>query len=517
MNENDLFSVRRALLSVSDKTGIVEFAQFLAAQEMEILSTGGTARLLREHGVAVTEVSDYTGFPEIMDGRLKTLHPKVHGGLLGRRGQDCAAMAEHGIGAIDLLAVNLYPFEQTVSRPGVAFDEAVENVDIGGPAMIRAASKNHERVAVVVDPADYATLMRELRENDGGISQALRLRLAVKAFQRTAAYDAAISRWLARAAGGADDDEWPATLTPSFGRVSVLRYGENPHQRAAFYTDSGDGLAGAEQLQGKTLSYNNIADASVAYECVCCFEAPACVIVKHATPCGAACAAAPDRAYRRAVEGDPVSAFGGIVAFNRPLDAPTAREIAAKQFAEVIIAPAVAKDALEVLGEKAALRVLVCTAPVGGRRYSSVLGGVLVQEADRDDVSEATLKVMTKRRPRESEIEDLLFAWRVAGFVKSNAIVFAREGATAGIGGGQTSRVDSVRIAAAKSRAHAGKSPVMASDAFFPFRDGIDAAAEAGVTAVIQPGGSKRDDEVIAAADEHDIAMVFTGVRHFRH
>ncbi len=531
MSESDLLPVRRALLSVSDKTGIVELAQFLTSRGTQILSTGGTAHLLRKHQIAVAEVSDYTRFPEIMDGRLKTLHPKVHGGLLGRGERDCAAMLEHGIEPIDLLVVNLYPFERTVGRVGVSFEEGVENIDVGGPAMIRAASKNHEHVAVVVDPADYEMIMHEIRDG-GGISRTLRLKLAAGAFQRTAAYDVAIGQWLgqqpvqlparppahppAAVAGG----DWPATLKPSFARVSVLRYGENPHQRAAFYTDSGDGLAGAEQLQGKALSYNNIADASAACECAACFDAPVCVIVKHATPCGVACAASPDQAYRRAVEADPASAFGGIVAFNRALDAQTAREIVARQFAEVVIVPEVAKDVLKILGEKTALRVLTYTASSGGGcEYRSVLGGVLVQACDCDEVTAKDLTVATKKPPRESELEDLLFAWRVVRWVKSNAIVFAHDAVTTGIGAGQTSRVDSVRIAAEKSREHGftGKPLVMASDAFFPFRDGIDAAVEAGVTAVIQPGGSVHDDKVIAAADEHGITMVFTGVRHFRH
>ncbi len=541
MNESGLASIRRALLSVSDKTGIVELARFLTAHGVDVLSTGGTARLLREHGIAATEVSDYTGFPEIMDGRLKTLHPKIHGGLLGRREQDRAVMSEHGIGPIDLLAVNLYPFEQTAGKAGVAFDKAVEKIDVGGPAMIRAASKNHRHVAVMVEPADYAAVMREMRDR-GGISRALRSQLAVKAFARTAAYDTAISGWLARAAAGSESEpaprpesgeEWPATLNLSLRRVSPLRYGENPHQKAAFYADadagSAGGLAGAEQMQGKALSYNNIADASVACECAYGFDAPACVIVKHANPCGAACADSPGEAYRRAVAADPVSAFGGIVAFNRVLDAGTARGIVGERFAEVIVAPGVAQDALDVLAAKPALRVLVCPAPApgrpghpghpGGRVCHSVFGGVLVQERDRGAACAADLAVKTQRRPGAGELDDLLFAWRVVKFVKSNAIVLAHGAATAGIGAGQASRIGAVRIAGAKSREQdfAGKPPVMASDAFFPFRDGIDAAAAAGVTAVIQPGGSIRDGEVIAAADEHGVAMVFTGVRHFRH
>ena len=545
MSGNGVSSVRRALLSVSDKTGIVELAGLLASRGIEIISTGGTSRLLRGHGVAVTEVADYTGFPEIMDGRVRTLHPKVHGGLLGRGERDAATASEHGIGAIDLLVVNLYPFERTVSRAGVAFEEAIENIDVGGPAMIRAASKNHRYVTVVVDPADYDVVGREIRER-GGISRRLRSELAVKAFKRTAAYDAAIAGWLARAVAGAggagsgrrgdrggpgeasaarsgEDEAWPETLELSLRRVSPLRYGENHHQEAAFYAEAGavaSGLAGAGQLQGKALSYNNIADASTACECVHGFDMPACVIVKHANPCGAACAGTSREACLRAVAADPESAFGGIFAFNRALDAETAREIVGRQFVEVVIAPGVEKSARAVLGEKPALRVLVCAAPdVGGREYRSVLGGVLAQERDRGEVSGEGLKVVTRKPPSRSEVDELLFAWRVVKFVKSNAIVFARAAATVGIGAGQTSRVGSVRIAAAKSRARGfgGEPLVMASDGFFPFRDGLDVAVEAGVAAVIQPGGSAHDGELIAAANEHGIAMVFTGARCFRH
>ena len=516
MND-DLFSTRRALLSVSDKTGIIELAEFLVSQGVQILSTGGTAGLLREHQIAVTEVSDYTGFPEVMDGRLKTLHPKVHGGLLGRHSHDRAAMSEHGIGAIDLLVVNLYPFEQTVSKPGSTFEEGIENIDIGGPAMIRAASKNHERVAVVVDPVDYGGVMDEMRDHGGEISQALRSQLALKAFQRTAAYDTAISQWLAARLNG-ESDGWSAAIDLPLKRVLALCYGENPHQRAALYTDGGAGLAAARQLHGKALSYNNIADASAAYECAVCFDSPACAIVKHANPCGVACADSLEQCYRRAVAADPVSAFGGIIAFNRPLDVATAREIVARQFAEVVIAPDVAEDALAVLSEKARLRVLACAMPGSGLDYRSVLGGVLVQEHDRGAVTMADLEIKTRRHPSESELEDLLFAWRVVKFTKSNAIVFAHDAVTVGIGAGQSSRVASVRIAVEQSREHGAGAPlVMASDAFFPFRDGIDVAVEAGVSAVIQPGGSKHDEEVIAAADEHGIAMVFTGMRHFLH
>ena len=516
---NEGIPIKRALLSVADKIGVIDLAWFLAERGVEILSTGGTSRLLREHGIAVAEVSDYTSFPEIMDGRLKTLHPKVHGGLLGRRGHDTAVMSEHGIKAIDLLVVNLYPFEQTVSRADVAFEKVIENIDVGGPAMIRAASKNHERVAVVVDPEDYASVMREMRDNDDGVSRALRSKLAAKAFESTAMYDIAISEWLERA-NSIGDDRWPAAMRLSLKRVSQLRYGENPHQAAAFYTQDGSGLAGAEQLQGKALSYNNLADASAAYECVCGFEETACVVVKHANPCGAACADSLAEAYRRAVKADPMSAFGGVIAFNRTLDPQTASEIVEGQFAELVIAPEIEKDAFAVLSGKAALRVMACSAPdAWGHEYRSVLGGVLVQESDREKIGREEFKVATKRAPDESETKVLLFAWRVVKFVKSNAIVFACDGATVGIGAGQTSRIGSVRVAALESHEHgvADKPLVMASEAFFPFRDGIDAAVEAGVTAVIQPGGSIHDDKVIVAADEHGIAMVFTGVRHFRH
>ena len=523
MTDSGLFSARRALLSVSDKTGIVEFAQFLVGQGIEVLSTGGTADLLRKHDITVTDVSTYTGFSEIMDGRLKTLHPKIHGGLLGRDKQDRDEMIEHEIGPIEILAVNLYPFEKTVKKDDVTFEEAIENIDIGGPAMIRAASKNHQRVAVVVDPADYEVLMREMHDNGGNLPNAFKLKLAIKAFQRTAEYDSAIFQWLSNASIGEthDNDKWPARMTLSLRQVSVLRYGENPHQKAAFYSDSVNGLANAKQLQGKAMSYNNIADASVAYGCVCHFDdVPACVIVKHANPCGVACAGSLDQAYLRAVKADSIAAFGGIVAFNRQLDAKTACEVVGKQFVEVIIAPNVTKDALEILHKKSAIRVLTCSADKGNNlHYSSVWGGVLIQEGDDKEVTEKDIEFKTKRVPDKSEVEDILFAWHVVKFVKSNAIVFAHDATTVGIGGGQTSRVDSVRIAVNKAREHGATDTrlVMASDAFFPFRDGIDLAVEAGVTAVIQSGGSIHDKEVISVADEHGIAMAFTGVRHFRH
>lgn len=520
--------IRRALISVSDKTGIVELARFLQARRVEILSTGGTSRLLREQGVAVVDVSAYTGVPEMMDGRLKTLHPKIHGGLLWRGEQDRAVMAEHAIEAIDLLVVNLYPFEEITAGGSASQEQGIENIDIGGPAMIRAAAKNHERVTVIVDPADYGSFMSRMSDPGEQVSPAWRSRLAVKAFQRTAEYDAAIFQWLGRTArprtgddfGTLDDTgHWLPKAALSLDLVSGLRYGENPHQRAAFYTDEKSGLAHARQLQGKPLSYNNLVDASVAYECVFSFEEVACAIIKHASPCGVACAAAsPAQAYQRAVEADTLSAFGGIVAFNREVDAQAATAISDRQFIELVIAPGASPDAAGILAKKSGLRVLVCAAPEGkGLRYQSILGGILVQEGDYIKPAEESFKVVTERAPDKDETADLLFAWQVVRYVKSNAIVFAHARVTVGIGGGQTARVASVRIATEKSRAFSGGRVCMASDAFFPFCDSIELAADAGVSAVIQPGGSIHDDEVIAAANERDVAMVFTGVRHFRH
>jgi phosphoribosylaminoimidazolecarboxamide formyltransferase/IMP cyclohydrolase len=511
---------RRALISVSDKTGVVELARGLADGGFQLLSTGGTARALREAGLEVTDVAAYTGFPEIMDGRVKTLHPKVHGGLLGRRDTDAAVMAEHGIDGIDVLAVNLYPFEETVSAADVSLADAVENIDIGGPAMIRAAAKNHRDVLVLVDPQDYEATLAALRESTA--DEALRLRLAAKAYTHTASYDAAISAWLTETAG---ESRLGERFACGGRRIATLRYGENPHQRAAFYTDAGDlrgTLAGAGQLQGKELSYNNIADADAALECVRQFDGSACVIVKHANPCGVAVAGAQFDAYDRAYATDPVSAFGGIIAFSSTLEKKVAREILERQFVEVIVAPALADGTAEVLAAKKNVRVLV-TGDTRPERpaveLKKVSGGLLVQDRDDGSVTADALRVVSRREPGDAEIADLLFAWRVAKYVKSNAIVFARGGATVGVGAGQMSRVYSTRIAAIKA-ADAGlstKDAVVASDAFFPFRDGIDSAAEHGVRAVIQPGGSVRDEEVIAAADEHGIAMVFTGMRHFRH
>jgi phosphoribosylaminoimidazolecarboxamide formyltransferase / IMP cyclohydrolase len=520
-----LVTVKRALLSVSDKTGLVEFARALAARGIHILSTGGTAKLLAAHGIAAQEVSEHTGFPEIMDGRVKTLHPKIHGGLLGRRGTDDAVMREHGILPIDLLAVNLYPFAATVARPDCTYDEAVENIDIGGPAMVRAAAKNHASVAVVVDPADYAHVLADMEANAGATSIDTRSHLAAKAYAHTARYDTMVSSYLL-GRDSSPSERFPATLPLVYDRVQELRYGENPHQAGAFYRDvlaRGACVATAKSLQGKELSFNNLADAETAVECVRQFTAPACVIVKHANPCGVAVARDALSAYEGAYRTDPTSAFGGIIAFNRELDAATAKVIVDRQFVEVIAAPSIPKDALAVLATKTNLRVLatgdLALAPNDELEYRSIAGGLLVQSRDQGMVRESDLKVVTKRTPTAAELADLMFCWRVCKFVKSNAIVYARDQATVGIGAGQMSRVYSSRVAAMKARDEklevAGA--VMASDAFFPFRDGLDVAAEYGIKAVIQPGGSKRDDEVIQAANEHGIAMVFTGMRHFRH
>ena len=519
-----LVEIRRALLSVSDKTGLVDLARALSRRDIEILSTGGTARLLREHGIPVIEVSAYTGFPEIMDGRVKTLHPRIHGGLLGRRGVDDAVMQLHDIPPIDLLAVNLYPFAETVARPNCTYDEAIENIDIGGPAMLRAAAKNHHSVTVAVDPADYAQVLGELEANSGCTSIDTRSRLAAKAFAHTARYDTMVSSYLLDRESATE--RFPATLPLVFDKVRDLRYGENPHQAGAFYRDvagRGASVASANIVQGKELSYNNIADADTAIECVRQFATTACVIVKHANPCGVATAETPLAAYEKAYRTDPTSAFGGIIAFNRELDAETAAAIIGRQFVEVIASPTVSAGARDALAAKANVRVLA----VGdyGRsagselEYRSVNGGLLAQSRDRGEVTAADLKVVTKRRPTDAQIADLLFAWTVCKHVKSNAIVFARDNMTIGVGAGQMSRVYSTRIAAMKAADEKleVRGAVMASDAFFPFRDGLDVAAEYGIAAVIQPGGSMRDSEVIAAADEHGIAMVFTGMRHFRH
>ena len=516
-----MFKVRRALVSVSDKRDLIQFARGLADLGVEILSTGGTCRQLTEAGIDAIEVSTKTGFPEIMDGRVKTLHPVIHGGLLGRRGTDEAVMDEYGIEPIDLLAVNLYPFEQTIRRADATLEDAIENIDIGGPAMIRAASKNHDGVAVVVDPDDYAAVLETLRSGD--MSVEYRRGLAAKAYAHTASYDTAITHYLSASLG---QDILGERFLYSGSRSEKLRYGENPHQQAAFYRDQeapAGSLARAEQLQGKALSYNNIADTDAALECVKQFDMPACVIVKHANPCGVAVGDDIRKAYDRAFATDPTSAFGGIIAFNRSLDAASARCIIDRQFVEVIVAPDVAAGALSVLAEKKNVRVLVTgewTDAASGRfDFKKVSGGLLVQTSDAGVVTASDLKVVTHRAPDPQQVRDLLFAWKVAKFVKSNAIVFCKDGMTIGVGAGQMSRVYSTKIAAIKAGDEGLRvtGSVMASDAFFPFRDGIDSAAEHGISAIIQPGGSMRDDEVIAAADEHGLAMVFTGMRHFRH
>ncbi len=523
-------TIKRALISVSDKTGIVDFAKGLDALGIEILSTGGTAKLLADSGIEVIEVSDYTGFPEMMDGRVKTLHPKIHGGILGRRGTDDTVMAEHGIGAIDMVVVNLYPFQQTVARDDCDLATAIENIDIGGPTMVRAAAKNHRDVAIVVNADDYEPVLKELRENGGSLCHETRFALAVSAFEHTAGYDAAIANYLGSITDGGHSNEqrapFPRTFNAQFLLAQELRYGENPHQQAAFYVEAQPrdaSVATAEQLQGKELSFNNIADTDAALECVKQFDEPACVIVKHANPCGVAVGETILEAYDRAFKTDPTSAFGGIIAFNQTLNAETAQAIIERQFVEVIIAPDVSEAAAAIVAEKPNVRLLRC-GPWEQERppaldYKRVNGGLLLQEVDNAMVTPEQLKVVTERTPSEAELRDLMFAWKVAKFVKSNAIVYARDNMTIGVGAGQMSRVYSARIAGIKA-ADEGlevKGSVMASDAFFPFRDGIDAAAEAGITAVIQPGGSMRDQEVIDAANEHGLAMVFTGMRHFRH
>jgi phosphoribosylaminoimidazolecarboxamide formyltransferase/IMP cyclohydrolase len=518
--------IKRALISVSDKKGIVDFARGLSRFGVEILSTGGTASMIREAGVAVKDVSEHTGYPEMLDGRVKTLHPKIHGGLLGLRDNPVhvAKMAEHGITPIDMVVVNLYPFEATAANPDCTLEDAIENIDIGGPTMLRSAAKNNQSVTVIVDPADYAVVLDEMNTRDGDVSRETNFRLALKVYQRTAAYDAAISNWLGRRID-TESADFPSALTFQYQRAEVMRYGENPHQKAAFYVERDiheASIATARQLQGKQLSYNNIADTDAALECVKQFsEGPACVIVKHANPCGVAYGETLLDAYQRAFSTDTESAFGGIIAVNRELDGPTARAIVDQQFVEVIIAPQVRAEAVEIVAAKKNVRLLECGAwpkqSAPRLDMKRVNGGLLVQETDLSLT--ADLKVVSKRQPTTEELQDLLFTWRVAKFVKSNAIVYGKSGMTIGVGAGQMSRVNSARIAAIKAE-HAGlevKGAVMASDAFFPFRDGIDNAAVVGISAVIQPGGSIRDAEVIAAADEHGMAMVFTGMRHFRH
>ncbi|HCH3500925.1 bifunctional phosphoribosylaminoimidazolecarboxamide formyltransferase/IMP cyclohydrolase [Vibrio parahaemolyticus] len=529
---NNARPIRRALISVSDKTGIVEFAQALAERGVDILSTGGTARLLAEQGIAVTEVSDYTGFPEMMDGRVKTLHPKVHGGVLGRRGQDDEVMAKHGINPIDMVVVNLYPFAETVAKDGCTLADAVENIDIGGPTMVRSAAKNHKDVTIVVNASDYDRVIAEMDANDKSLTLETRFDLAIAAFEHTAAYDGMIANYFGTMVPsygenkeGDEESKFPRTFNQQFEKKQDMRYGENSHQAAAFYVEANPqeaSVSTARQIQGKALSYNNIADTDAALECVKEFNEPACVIVKHANPCGVALGKDILEAYNRAYQTDPTSAFGGIIAFNQELDAETATAIVERQFVEVIIAPSVSAEAIEVVAAKKNVRLLECgewSTKTTGFDVKRVNGGLLVQDRDQGMVSLDDLKVVSKRQPTEEELKDALFCWKVAKYVKSNAIVYAKGDMTIGVGAGQMSRVYSAKIAGIKAADEglevAGS--VMASDAFFPFRDGIDAAAEAGIKCVIQPGGSMRDDEVIAAADEHGMAMIFTSMRHFRH
>lgn len=522
MSENH--PIHRALLSVSDKSGLLALANALHALNVELLSTGGTAKALRDAGLPVRDVSEVTGFPEMMDGRVKTLHPLVHGGLLGRAGIDDAVMAEHGIAAIDLLVLNLYPFEQVAANPASSFDDIIENIDIGGPAMLRSAAKNFARVAVATCPSQYAEIITELNANGGSLSAKTRFALSVAAFNRVAQYDASISNHLSALQADGTQALFPAQQNSNFVKVMDLRYGENPHQHGAFYRDLypvPGTLATFTQLQGKELSYNNLADADAAWECVRQFEKPTCVIVKHANPCGVAESENVGSAYEYAYATDPTSAFGGIIAFNTTLDAETAKTILDRQFVEVLIAPDYAEGALEYAKKKANVRVL--RIPMGDGRNNfdikRVGSGLLMQTSDIREVSAQELKVVTTLAPTAAQLSDLLFAWRVAKYVKSNAIVYAKDHRTIGVGAGQMSRVVSAKIAALKAD-EAGlivPGSVLASDAFFPFRDGVDAAAAAGIKAMIQPGGSMRDNEVIEAANEHGIAMVFTGVRHFRH
>jgi phosphoribosylaminoimidazolecarboxamide formyltransferase/IMP cyclohydrolase len=523
---SDLKKVSRALISVSDKNGVVDFARALNALGVELLSTGGTFRLLQENNIAVTEVSDYTGFPEMMDGRVKTLHPKVHGGILGRRGTDDAVMAEHAIKPIDMVIVNLYPFAATVADPNCTLPNAIENIDIGGPTMVRSAAKNHKDVAIVVNSSDYATVLEEMQANEGQLDYSTRYALMVKAFEHTAGYDGMIANHFGARDTDNNERDFSDTFNVQYFKTQEMRYGENPHQKAAFYTEANPteaSVATAKQLQGKELSFNNIADTDAALECVKQFDQPACVIVKHANPCGVSVGVDIGTAYDLAFATDPESAFGGIIAFNRELDAKTAEAICEKQFVEVIIAPAVSADALAVVATKKNIRLLEC-GTWGNQRpqdfdYKRVNGGLLIQDRDNGMIIEQDLKVVSKRVPTDTEMTDMLFAWKVAKMVKSNAIIYAKNNQTIGVGAGQMSRINSARIAGIKAE-HAGLEvvgAVMASDAFFPFRDGIDNAGKAGISCIIQPGGSMRDDEVIAAANEHGMAMVFTGMRHFRH
>ncbi|RUO53676.1 bifunctional phosphoribosylaminoimidazolecarboxamide formyltransferase/IMP cyclohydrolase [Pseudidiomarina homiensis] len=521
----DFRPIQRALLSVSDKTGIIEFAQALQQRGVQLLSTGGTARLLRDNNIPVTDVSEHTGQEEIMNGRVKTLHPKIHGGILARRGTDDAVMAEQNIAPIDMVVVNLYPFAKTVADPNCSHADAVENIDIGGPTMVRAAAKNHQDVTIVVNARDYERVITEMDANNNSLTFDTRFDLAIRAFEHTAQYDGMIANYFG-ARLPQQESQFPRTFNTQFEKKQDLRYGENSHQQAAFYVEAEPheaSVATAQQLQGKALSFNNIADTDAALECVKSFAEPACVIVKHANPCGVAIGESIMSAYDRAFKTDPTSAFGGIIAFNRELDEATAKAIIDRQFVEVIIAPSVSADAQQVVAAKANVRLMSCgqwpEQRAASYDYKRVNGGLLVQDADLGEITEQDLKVVSKAQPTADQLKDLLFCWKVAKFVKSNAIVYAKEGMTIGVGAGQMSRVYSAKIAGIKAADEnlevAGS--VMASDAFFPFRDGIDAAAAAGIKAIIQPGGSIRDDEIIAAADEHGIAMVFTGMRHFRH
>lgn len=524
--------IKRALISVSDKTGIVEFARELAEKGVEILSTGGTFKLLADNGIKVIEASDYTGHPEIMDGRVKTLHPKIHGGILGRRGVDEGVMADNNIQPIDMVVVNLYPFAATVANPNCSLEDAIENIDIGGPTMVRSAAKNHKDVTIVVNASDYGRVLAELGDNNGSLTYQTRFDLAIAAFEHTAQYDGMIANYFGTKVPsygenkeGDEESKFPRTFNQQFQKKQDMRYGENSHQAAAFYVENDideASVSTARQIQGKALSYNNIADTDAALECVKEFSEPACVIVKHANPCGVALGSNILEAYDRAYKTDPTSAFGGIIAFNQELDADTAEAIVSRQFVEVIIAPTVSPEAEQIVAAKKNVRLLECgqwQAKTTGFDLKRVNGGLLVQDRDQGMVNAEDLKVVSKRQPSEQELSDALFCWKVAKYVKSNAIVYAKDKWTIGVGAGQMSRVYSAKIAGIKAADEnlevAGS--VMASDAFFPFRDGIDAAAEAGITCVIQPGGSMRDDEVIAAADEHGMAMVFTGMRHFRH
>ena len=527
--------IKRALLSVSDKTGIVEFAQRLAQKNVEILSTGGTAKLLAENGIKVIEASQYTGHPEIMDGRVKTLHPKIHGGILARRGVDEAVMSENNISAIDMVVVNLYPFANTVAKEGCSLEDAVENIDIGGPTMVRAAAKNHKDVTIVVNANDYGRVLAEMDANADSLTFNTRFDLAIAAYEHTASYDGMIANYFGKMLSAHSNEasevnfeeknKFPRTFNSQFIKTQDLRYGENSHQDAAFYVEANPeeaSVSTAKQIQGKALSYNNIADTDAALECVKEFDEAACVIVKHANPCGVAIGDNILAAYEQAFKTDPTSAFGGIIAFNRELDADTAEAIVSRQFVEVIIAPSISDAAAQIVAAKPNVRLLECgqwSTQTTGLDYKRVNGGLLVQDRDQGKVVASDLKVVTKRQPTEEEMRDLQFCWKVAKYVKSNAIVYVKNSMTIGVGAGQMSRVYSAKVAGIKAADEnlevAGS--VMASDAFFPFRDGLDAAAEAGITAVIQPGGSMRDNEVIAAADEHNIAMVFTGMRHFRH